>query len=369
MAAFDFSPEYKAANPRWQEELASYYANKDRLGEQTALTVAQGGPNMNLPRNKQYNVRTSNPAGPTSSGSDRRASNSLQEQQDKLRKSLGGQFGGTIDAYKKMIGWLPEDQNSLQMQVENLANSQKTSIGNALNSALEKFGGYRNEVDQNQKGTLDDLAQNTRNLFQAGNNYLGARGAGNSSATGMYSAALTQQANRQRGDILSQYDGQRNEINMKEQDTRALAQQQIDAVETWKATRVSEIVQQYQELKRQLTIAKAQADDAKKQALAKLDASLFESAINKLNSIQGLASQYKSEVNANIGSQVQQLAGMVGQVGQTARAAAGSVQDVNAIPLDGIEQGRSMQDGTIVGYYNGRKVRVDQQGNLLAYLD
>ena len=294
------------------------------------------------------------------------SSKSLSDQQDALRKKLGGSFGSTIDAYGKMIGWLPDEQSNLTMQVEGLANNQKQSVNDALASALEKFTGYRGEVASNQKQTLQDLADNTRNLFAAGNNYLEARGAGQSSATGMYSAALTQQANKQRADVQNQTNSMYNDINMQESDTKANAQQQLDAIETWKSTRVSEIVQQYQDLKRQLTLAKAQANDAKKQALAKLDASLFESAVNKLNSLQGMADTYKSEVSNLMQQQNGQMQGVLQGIGKGAQY---DVQDIQTVPLDGIEQGQSMADDTIVGFYNGRKVQIDQQGNVLAYLD
>lgn len=293
-------------------------------------------------------------------------SDSLAKQQEKLRNSLSKSFNPTIDAYKQMIGWLPEEQGNLEEQVNTLANTQKTSINDALNAALEKYTGYRGEVETNQKKTLQDLSDNTRNLFQAGNNYLGARGAGNSSATGMYGAALTQQANKQRSDIKGQSNSMYNDINMQEADTRSQSQQQLDAVETWKATRVTEIVQQYQDLKRQLTLAKAQADSAKKAALAQLDASLFESAVNKLNSIQSIASQYKSNVAS---AMEQQNAGMQEKLTGIKNSAQYDVQDLQRIPLEGIEQGQSMTDGTIVGYYQGRKVQTDQEGNILAFLD
>lgn len=254
-------------------------------------------------------------------------------------------------------------------QIENLAGTQITSINDALNAALEKFGGYRNEVASNQKQTLQDLSNNTRNLFQAGNNYLGARGAGNSSATGMYSAALTQQANKQRSDIQTETNKQYNDLNTSEQDTRNQAQQNIDSVNTWKATQTQTIVRQYQDLKRQLESAYANANDMQKQAIAQLNTQLYNQAAASLSNIQQVASQFQQNLGQQIGNQAQQTGQMTGAVGQVADQAAGAVQEIQAIPLEGIEQGRSMADGTIVGYYGGRKVQVDQNGNLLAYLD
>ena len=250
-----------------------------------------------------------------------------------------------------------------------LAETQKTSITDALNNALEKFGGYREEVADNQKATLQDLSENTRNLFQAGNNYLGARGAGNSSATGMYSAALTQQANKQRADIQNQTNKQYNELNTSEQDTKNQAQENLNQVETWKATQTQTIVTQYQDLRRQLEAAYANANDLQKQAIAQLNTQLYNQAQASLSNIQQVSAQYKTQIGQGIQNQGQKTGQMTGGLNTLAKNAAGNVQQQTYIPLDGIEQGQSMPDGTIVGFYNGRKVQLDQQGNLLAYLD
>lgn len=276
--------------------------------------------------------------------------------EDKLRKSLSGTFGSTIDAYKNMIGWLPNEQGALTDQIGTLADSQKTSINDALGSAMNRYEGYRGEVAGNQKATLQDLADNTRNLFTAGNNYLGARGAGESSATGMYSAALTQQANKQRGDVQNQTNKQYNDINTSQEDTQSKAQQQLDAVETWKTSRVSEVVQQYQDLKRQLTIAKAQADDSKKAALAELDRSLFESAINNLNALNAQANTYKQSVTDAIGQQNTLNQGNLDTINSQVANTASAVQPI-AIDLGGginaqvVPQG----DGTAIDSITGIK--------------
>jgi len=50
---------------------------------------------------------------------------------------------------------------------------------------------------------LKDLGTNMQNLFQGGNVYLGARGAGDSSAANQYAFALTQMGSKQRSSILS----------------------------------------------------------------------------------------------------------------------------------------------------------------------
>jgi len=299
----------------------------------------------------------------TSSGSTTSAQDKTNAAEDKLRKSLSGSFGSTIDAYKNMIGWLPGDQQNLTDQVGTMADTQKNSVHDALNAALAKYQGYRGEVAGNQKATLQDLADNTRNLFQAGNNYLGAKGAGDSSATGMYSAALTQQANKQRGDVQTSVNKQYNDINTSEADTTSASQQQIDSIDTWKASRTSEIVQQYQDLKRQLTVAKAQADDSKKAALSQLDASLFNSAINNLNNIQSTAATYKSQIGSTINDQNTINAGKVAGIGADATAAGASVQPITIDTGNMNIQVTPQGDGTALDSMTGLKYAQKEDGS------
>ena len=326
-------------------------------------------PSSSVPSSGSGNKQSSSGGGSGSSSKGNSTAESLTRQQEKIRNSIKDSFSSTIKNYKNAIRRLPGEQQDSMQQIENLAGTQITSIQDALNAALEKFSGYRGEVAQNQKETLQDLSNNTRNLFQAGNNYLGARGAGNSSATGMYSAALTQQANKQRADVQNATNQQYNDLNSSEQDTRNQAQQNIDAVNTWKATQTQTIVQQYQDLKRQLEAAYANANDMQKQAIANLNTQLYQQAAASLSNIQQVASQFHQNLGQLVGQQAGQTGRMTGAVRNVAEQAAGTVQAIDAIPLEGIEQGQSMQDGTIIGYYNGRKVQVDQEGNLLAYLD
>lgn len=70
-----------------------------------------------------------------------------------------------------------------------------------------------NNLETTQKTSLKDLSSNVRNLFEAGNNYLGSRGAGDSSAANQYSYAVTKMASKQRGDIMSQVTQRKQQID------------------------------------------------------------------------------------------------------------------------------------------------------------
>lgn len=284
----------------------------------------------------------------------------MTDAQKRLQGQIKDSFASTINNYKNQISGLPGQQQDSMAQIDQLAGSQQQSITDALNAALGKFGGYRDEVAGNQKNTLQDLADNTRNLFSAGNNYLGARGAGSSSATGMYSAALTQQANKQRADIQNQTNSQYNDLNVAEQDTKNQHQQSIDQVNTWKATQQATIVSQYQDLKRQLEGAYAGAKDSQKSAIANLSTQLLNQAQASLSNINSVATQFHDQLASNLQNQTGLTGEMTGGINDLASGAASNVQQ-QTYSLDGMQMdsapadAQSTMDG-YVGSINGKKV-------------
>ena len=294
-------------------------------------------------------------SGGSSSGSSK-TSNSLSAQQ----KSLSKGFSSTIGAYGKMIKALPGQQQEDSQQISNLAGSQKNSINDALTSALQLLTNNRSQVASNQSQTLQDLASNTRNAFQAGNVYLGAQGAGDSSATGMYSAALTQAANKQRADIQNQYNSQYNDINNTQVQTQAAAQQQLDQVDTWQNTQMTQLKTQFQDLQRQLESAKANASDQEKQAINQLQTNLLTTAQNQVSNLQTVAAQYKAALGTAIGTQ--QSALNTAGIGNTAAQSNSAVQFITAQQIASTPTMAQQSDGSFLDTATGIIYTQNQDG-------
>lgn len=285
--------------------------------------------NLQIPTSGSGNKRTSSDE--TSSSSD--GSDNL----DKLRKRISGSFDDVISTYKSQIKELPGQQQKLLANVGQMASTQKSTIQDALSNALAKLQGNREEVQTQQKSTLQDLADNTRNLFQAGNVYLGTKGAGDSSATGMYSAALTQNANKERAGVQRDVNSMLGDINMKETDVNTDFQAQMNEVDTWMQQREQEIVMQFTDLKRQLEQAKAQASSMEKQNLANLEMELFRDAKTQLANIQNTASNYRNQLAQGI-----QSGSMLGQSGassisETGQYEVGQVYSPQQIDISGLQ--------------------------------
>ena len=86
------------------------------------------------------------------------------------------------------------------------AGQQKTAQGiydYGMSTAGTNKTSSENTVNTSTAKNLKDLGSNIQNLFQSGNVYLGARGAGDSSAANQYAYALTNMGSKQRSAILS----------------------------------------------------------------------------------------------------------------------------------------------------------------------
>jgi hypothetical protein len=112
------------------------------------------------------------------------------------------QIAGAWDSYINQLDSmlnsdLPGQQTALQGQAQGVATDATTQAD------INKTSNTR-QVNESQATSLKDLGENVKNLFQAGNTYLGARGAGDSSAANMYSYAISKMGSKGRADIMSQ---------------------------------------------------------------------------------------------------------------------------------------------------------------------
>jgi hypothetical protein len=291
-----------------------------------------------------------------------------KKQEDNLRKSIGSQFDDILGNYSSQIKDLPGQQQRLISGVEEMAGTQKNTIQSSLDNILAKLTGQREEVGTMQKQTLQDLADNTRNLFQAGNIYLGARGAGDSSATGMYSAALTQNANKQRAGVQRDVNSMYKDIGMKEADVQTDFQAQLNEVDTWKQSQTQNIVMKYTDLKRQLEQARANAQGMEKQNLANLEKELYMNAQQQLMNIQNAASQLATNLNSTITETGSPL-GKAGadSIAQTGQYEVGQVYSPQQVNIDWGNVG-SDQRGNMVDMATGNLWRVDEENQRLQYV-
>lgn len=123
--------------------------------------------------------------------------------------ALFNQINSGWDAYtnqlNSMLGELPGQLSAQQGYA-------KQSFDTSLNEAANQKQSSERQLGEQQKSSLKDLGSNMKNLFQAGNTYLGNRGAGDSSAANQYAYALTQMGSKARADVMAQVQARQNQI-------------------------------------------------------------------------------------------------------------------------------------------------------------
>lgn len=102
-------------------------------------------------------------------------------------EQIRNEINSAWDNYIGSLGGLNTGLTEQRTAQENIAQSQLDTGTSALNAQ--------------KSASLKDIGSNIRNAFQAGNIYLGARGAGDSSASNMYSFALNKEAAKQTGEL------------------------------------------------------------------------------------------------------------------------------------------------------------------------
>lgn len=241
------------------------------------------------------NIQTSAPQGPN-----------IQSQEDALKSSIGNAW----DTYTNSLNdtantFLPQQSQAQQ----DIVNSQLTQGQNTINSQ--------------KASSLRDIANNTRNAFQAGNIYLGTRGAGDSSAADQYSFAVNQQAAKQ-GSQLNEF------VNTQLNTLQSQHDQQISSIANW-------LSQQQEAVKQQ--IASGQLNKA--QDINSLSQNLLNQAIAAKNQVtQNAQNQYNALMSwaannsHNLGTLQSNIAGIPHALGNVQVDSSGNIAQA-PIPFGG----------------------------------
>lgn len=309
---FGSNPSFTQTNNVAPGSAGNYYvsgspASQQTLGAKTSNTPTGGGSfNPPTPQPQQ-------PSGPS--------------QEEQARQQYESQIRGQIDSgYNDYFGQLDEMLNqglpSQRSAQENIANSQYTQGVNTLGlqktQGLDALGQQRVKAEEQQVKTLRDISGNIRNSMQAGNIYLGTRGAGDSSAANQYAYALTKMGTQQRGDTMNQTGQIMNDIGSRETNLRNIFDTESRNLEESKNQKINEVAVWFADAQNQLRQAKANGQLKKSQDLQALTTNLFNQAMQELNNVKQYAQQRQGMLEswaASNASNIQQLKANMAQVG------------------------------------------------------
>lgn len=201
-------------------------------------------------------------------------------------QALQNATGGAWDAYTSQLNdmlntGLPGEQSGMQQTAQG-------SYQQALDQAAAQQTTSTDQVNQQQAASLKDLGSNVKNLFQSGNVYLGALGAGDSSAANQYAYAIANMGTQSRGNILQQANQRIQQIgdiyNTQKSTLSDQLTQQMGSIATWFNNAQNTLRQQL-----------AQAPVQKQSDINNLSMNLYNQALQAAQNVQN---QYQSQQSA-----------------------------------------------------------------------
>ena len=210
------------------------------------------------------------------------------------RNAINSGYDQYFSSLDKQLGLLPEQQKNYEDQVGTQFNSQSGSLKTGQDNTLADLTNVENKTNANKVNSLRDLEDNIRNQIQAGNTYLGARGAGDSSASNMLSFAYTQLGNKQRSGIMRDANQSLADIGLRKNQVVNTYNDQMKQLNEWKSNQILSIAQQINQARQQIEQARASGYVEKGQALAGLNQQLMQNAFAKLQQIDAQAANFQS---------------------------------------------------------------------------
>jgi len=216
-----------------------------------------------------------------------RESQSQEDPMAAYRREQENQINSGYNAYfSQLDSMLNEGLPQQRTAQENIVQSQYNQGVSNLNSQKEQglydLNRERQNIESRQAKTLNDLAGNLRNSFMAGNVYLGARGAGDSSAANQYAYALTKLGSQQRGDILSQTSGYQQEVSDREFKLNNIYNSEMNRIVSEKDQKINGITSWFAGEQNKLKEAKARGELSKSQDLQTLTNNILSVALQQL---------------------------------------------------------------------------------------
>lgn len=183
-------------------------------------------------------------------------------------------------------------QQSVATGEEGVQSQYQTGLGDlnlSNQQQLDVLNKQRTETQANKARTLKDISSNLRNSFMAGNVYLGARGAGDSSAANQYSYALTKLGNQQRGDVQSQVSTIMADIDSRESNLASIYANEQKKLAAARDEGINQVAQWFAGVQQQLSGLRGQA-------LKEQSEQAYNVAINELNRVNTDASNLQSQL-------------------------------------------------------------------------
>ena len=203
-----------------------------------------------------------------------------------VRSDINSGYDAYFQSLNDQLNGLSGQQESQNQIVDNSYNQGVSDLNLQQTQGDAQFGTQREEIASNQSKNLKSLDENLRNMFMAGNVYLGSRGAGDSSAANQYSYALTKQGNQARGDQMTAATKAYSEVQARETNLKNIVNNEMTRLKTTADNQKLEVGQWFADAQNKVKTAIANGQLNKSTDLANLSKSILDQAMTKLQTIQ-----------------------------------------------------------------------------------
>lgn len=241
---------------------------------------ANGGYNPDAARSEQGDIEAA-----------RRAEMEAQE-----RSAISSEFEPVFAELDRRIGLLPEQKKDFEGQIGNLATSQQKTVEENKTRELGTLSGQETEEYDQAKGSFRELEEDVRNHLLAKSFYFGALGAGDSSATGMASEAITKGSLKARSAVISTRDKALSTIRSKKAEVESLASSETRKIDEWKSNKLFETAQFFATKLDELQGQKVGANVEKARAITNMIRGLNGQFMQRLQQLDDQVTNFKQGV-------------------------------------------------------------------------
>lgn len=212
-----------------------------------------------------------------------------------LQNAYSQNFDSEINNLHNSQNLAQQVSNQGQNQVNQSYGVQKSGIDQQLAQGHANLDLAQQQLDTSKSRGLRDLGNQMRMMINSYGNQAGVMGAGDSSAMPMLSMALTNEANRNRGDLLQNVSQQQSGINLQGSQLDDNYQQQVKMLDDWKSQQLSSIVNNYASQLQQIQQQTAGLEGQKAIDLAYIGQG--QAANEALQKLQALEAGYNANTN------------------------------------------------------------------------
>lgn len=247
------------------------------------------------------------------------AQNAVSNRENEMRNTINTGYDSLLNNYQNLIPFYEGQQNTQLQSAQDIYNQIAQGLGQTKDTAMDKLGIARNQVQANVGNSVKDLQQNLMGVVRNTGMQLGAMGAGDTSASNVMAPyAYTKLAGQEYGKIQRQGNDQQFQIQTQERDTENQYNQMVNQANIEKEQQLQGIRDQFGSVIAQIRNQMANVPAEKAQALAGLQQNLLQQAQSRLSQIEGYYMNLQGEMQNWAQNRMAQLNDAKMQLSQSA---------------------------------------------------